>query len=133
MVSPAVLVEGLEVGFFFFAREQFPTDLFAGALTVKEATKARLNLMHCGCARTQDSSFLGLGKHRSWRVPCSPCIGCLLKYPTDLHRYKLTPTQTFFSLREKAFSACGYQKKSVVYETECRHVALQKHKQDQNH
>ena len=31
------------------------------------------------------------------------------------------------------FAACGRQKKSVVYETECRHVAVQKGKQDQNH
>ena len=30
------------------------------------------------------------------------------------------------------FSACGCQKKSVVYETECRHVAVQRDKQDQN-
>ena len=30
----------------FLAGEQFPTDLSAGALTVKEATKARLNLVH---------------------------------------------------------------------------------------
>ena len=29
------------------------------------------------------------------------------------------------------FSACGCQKKSVVYETECRHVAVQRGKQDQ--
>ena len=45
----------------FFAGEQFPTDLSAGALTVKEATKARLNLVPCGCARTYDSCYLGLG------------------------------------------------------------------------
>ena len=31
------------------------------------------------------------------------------------------------------FSACRWQKKSVVYETECRHVAVQRGKQDQNH
>ena len=31
------------------------------------------------------------------------------------------------------FSTCGCQKKSVVYETECRHVAGQRGKQDQNH
>ena len=31
------------------------------------------------------------------------------------------------------FSACGCQKKSVVYETECKHVAVQKGKQNQNH
>ena len=31
------------------------------------------------------------------------------------------------------FSACECQKKSVVYKTECRHVAVQKGKQDQNH
>ena len=31
------------------------------------------------------------------------------------------------------FLACGCQKKSVVYETECRHVAVQKGKQDQNY
>ena len=31
------------------------------------------------------------------------------------------------------FSACGCQKKNVVYETECRHVAVQRCKQDQNH
>ena len=31
------------------------------------------------------------------------------------------------------FSACGCQNKSVVYETECRHVAVQKGKQNQNH
>ena len=31
------------------------------------------------------------------------------------------------------FSALGCQKKSVVYETECRHVAVQRDKQDQNH
>ena len=31
------------------------------------------------------------------------------------------------------FSACGCQKKSVVYKTECRHVAVQRDKQDQNH
>ena len=31
------------------------------------------------------------------------------------------------------FSACGFQKKSVVYETECRHVAVQIGKQDQCH
>ena len=30
------------------------------------------------------------------------------------------------------FSACGCQRKSVVYETECRHVAVQRGKQDQN-
>ena len=30
-------------------------------------------------------------------------------------------------------SAYGYQKKSVVYETECRRVAGQRGKQDQNH
>ena len=30
------------------------------------------------------------------------------------------------------FSACVCQKKSVVYETECRHVAVQRGKQDQN-
>ena len=29
--------------------------------------------------------------------------------------------------------ACGCQKKSIVYETECRHVAVQRDKQDQNH
>ena len=29
-------------------------------------------------------------------------------------------------------SACWCQKKSVVYETECRHVAVQRGKQDQN-
>ena len=29
------------------------------------------------------------------------------------------------------FSACGCQKKSVVYETECRHLAVHKGKQDQ--
>ena len=28
------------------------------------------------------------------------------------------------------FSACGCQKKSVEYETECRHVAVQRDKQD---
>ena len=56
MVSPAVTVEGWEVGFFYYfwgAGEQFPTDLSAGALTVKEATKARLNLVPSGCARTR--------------------------------------------------------------------------------
>ena len=31
------------------------------------------------------------------------------------------------------FSACECQKKSVVYETECRHIAVQRGKQDQNH
>ena len=31
------------------------------------------------------------------------------------------------------FPACGCQKKSVVYETECRHAAVQRGKQDQNH
>ena len=31
------------------------------------------------------------------------------------------------------FSTCGCQKKSVVYETECRHVAVQRGKQVQNH
>ena len=31
------------------------------------------------------------------------------------------------------FPACGYQKKSVVYEKEWRHVAVQRGKQDQNH
>ena len=31
------------------------------------------------------------------------------------------------------FSTCGCQKKSVVYETECRYVAVQRCKQDQNH
>ena len=31
------------------------------------------------------------------------------------------------------FSACACQKKSVVYETECRHVAVQRGKQDKNH
>ena len=64
MVSPAVIVEGWEVDcflFLFFAGEQFPTDLSAGALTGKEATKARLNLVPCGCARTHDSCSLGLG------------------------------------------------------------------------
>ena len=60
MVSPAVIVEGWEVGI-IFAGEQFPTDLSAGALTVKEATKARLSLAPCGCARTHDSGYLGLG------------------------------------------------------------------------
>ena len=30
-------------------------------------------------------------------------------------------------------SACRCQKKSIVYETEHRHVAVQKRKQDQNH
>ena len=30
------------------------------------------------------------------------------------------------------FSTCGYRKKSVVYETECRRVAVQRSKQDQN-
>ena len=29
------------------------------------------------------------------------------------------------------FSACGCQKKNVVYETECRHVAIERDKQDQ--
>ena len=58
--------------FFIFAGEQFPTDLSAGAVTVKEATKARLNLVPCGCARTHDSYYLGLGyKYRSWRVSCN--------------------------------------------------------------
>ena len=28
------------------------------------------------------------------------------------------------------FPACGCQKKSVVYETECRHAAVQRGKQD---
>ena len=41
MVSPAVIVE--DERWEFFCREQFPTDLSAGALTMKEATKARLN------------------------------------------------------------------------------------------
>ena len=31
------------------------------------------------------------------------------------------------------FSACKCQKKIVVYETECRHAAVQRGKQDQNH
>ena len=31
------------------------------------------------------------------------------------------------------FPACGCQKKSVVYEMECRHAAVQRGKQDQNH
>ena len=31
------------------------------------------------------------------------------------------------------FPACGCQKKNVVYETECRHAAVQRGKQDQNH
>ena len=31
------------------------------------------------------------------------------------------------------FSACGYQKKRVVYETECSHLAVQRGKQDQKH
>ena len=31
------------------------------------------------------------------------------------------------------FPACGCQKKSVVYETECRHAAVQTGKQDQNY
>ncbi len=31
------------------------------------------------------------------------------------------------------FSACGCQKKSVVYDMECIHVVVQKGKQDQNH
>ena len=31
------------------------------------------------------------------------------------------------------FPACGCQKKSVLYETECRHAAVQRGKQDQNH
>ena len=31
------------------------------------------------------------------------------------------------------FPACGCQKKSVAYETECRHAAVQRGKQDQNH
>ena len=43
------------------AGEQFLTDLSAGALTLKEATKARLNLVRCGCACTYDSCYLGLG------------------------------------------------------------------------
>ena len=30
------------------------------------------------------------------------------------------------------FSACGCQKKSVVYETVCRHVVVQRGKQGQN-
>ena len=30
------------------------------------------------------------------------------------------------------FSACGCQKKSIVYEMECRHAAVQRGKQDQN-
>ena len=59
MVSPAVIVEGWEVGI-FFAGEQFPTDLSAGALTVKEATKARLNLVPrgCGCTRMTDGTWV---------------------------------------------------------------------------
>ena len=61
MVSPAVIVEGWEVARKFVAGEQIPTDLSAVALTVDEATKARLNLVPCGCARTQDSIYLGLG------------------------------------------------------------------------
>ena len=47
-------------GGIFFAGEQFPIDLSAGALTVKEATKARSNLVSCGCARTHDSCYLGV-------------------------------------------------------------------------
>ena len=31
------------------------------------------------------------------------------------------------------FPACGCQKKSVVYETECRHAAVQRGEQDHNH
>ena len=31
------------------------------------------------------------------------------------------------------FPACGCQKKSVVYEMEYRHAAVQRGKQDQNH
>ena len=31
------------------------------------------------------------------------------------------------------FSACGCRKKSVVHQTECRHVAVQRVKQDLNH
>ena len=31
------------------------------------------------------------------------------------------------------FLTCGCQKKSVVYETECRHAAVQRGKQVQNH
>ena len=58
MVSPAVIVEGWEVG--FFAGEQIPTDRSAGALTLKEITKARLNLVPCGCTRTHDSCYLGV-------------------------------------------------------------------------
>ena len=63
--------------------------------------------MPCGCVRTHDSCYLGLSyKYRSWRVSFSPCIGCLLKYPIDLHRYKLTPTQTSFRYAKKPFYLC---------------------------
>ena len=60
MVSPVVIVEGWEMEF-FFAGEQFPTDLSAGMLTVKEATKSCLNLVYRGCTHTYDSCDLGLG------------------------------------------------------------------------
>ena len=65
-----------------------------------------------------------LGNYGSWQVSCGQCMGCLLTYPTDLHRYKLTPTQHLL-LCEKTFvlpheqnAACIALEQNAVYSLE---------------
>ena len=57
-----------------------------------------------GCARTRMTrGTWSSAKYRGWQVPCGQCIGCPLKYPTDLLKYKLTPTQTSFRCANEPF------------------------------
>ena len=59
MVSPAVIVEGWEVG--KLAGEQFPTDLSAGAFTMKANHKGTLESRAPRMrAHPYDSWYLGL-------------------------------------------------------------------------
>ena len=51
--------------------------------------------------RQSDRKAQVIDLYISWQISCGQCIGCLLRYPTDLHRYKLTPTQTSFCCAKK--------------------------------
>ena len=48
-------------------------------------------------------------------------------------RSKAKETAKATSLACVLLKACGCQKKKVVYETVCRHIAVQRGKQDQNY
>ena len=97
MVSPAVIVEGWEVGMFLPGSSSPLTFLLEHSQWKKSQLKARLNLVPCRHAHTHDSCYLGVrlnievGGFSAVRALAS-CWNTQLTY---------TPTQTSFCCMKK--------------------------------